>query len=105
MYECIVIHEQGLIRHPDIQPTTAILAAGYRAEGDRDRPVLGVRCCHLVNDCRELDVVGFILDFIRNDHTVDVAALDLEEAGRRFITLANDRGGKDNITAVIVEAV
>jgi PPM family protein phosphatase len=33
-----------------------------------------------------------------------IMASGIEEAGRKFVELACDRGGKDNITAVIVEA-
>jgi protein phosphatase len=32
-----------------------------------------------------------------------IAALGAEPAVKRFIDLANERGGKDNITAVLVE--
>jgi protein phosphatase len=33
-----------------------------------------------------------------------IMGFGIEEAGRKFVELANNRGGKDNITAVIVEA-
>jgi protein phosphatase len=33
-----------------------------------------------------------------------ILGFGIEEAGRKFIELANNRGGKDNITAVLVEA-
>ncbi len=42
--------------------------------------------------------------YLDDDEIPYVLGLGIEEAGRRFIELACDRGGKDNITAVIVEA-
>jgi serine/threonine protein phosphatase PrpC len=42
--------------------------------------------------------------YLRDEEIPGIMAHDLDEAGRLFVALANDRGGKDNITAVIVEA-
>ena len=42
--------------------------------------------------------------YLRPDEVAEVASLGGELCVRRFIDLANSRGGRDNITAVIVEA-
>lgn len=42
--------------------------------------------------------------YLDDDEIPYLLGFGIEEAGRRFIELACDRGGKDNITAVIVEA-
>jgi protein phosphatase len=41
--------------------------------------------------------------YLKPDEIPEVLALGPEPAVKHFITLANQRGGKDNITAVVVE--
>ncbi len=41
--------------------------------------------------------------YLRDREVAPIAKLGGEEAVRRFIELANERGGKDNITAILVE--
>jgi protein phosphatase len=41
--------------------------------------------------------------YLKHTEIPKVMELDLERAARRFVAMANERGGKDNITAVVVD--
>ncbi len=41
--------------------------------------------------------------YLKHTEIPKVMELDLERASRRFVAMANERGGKDNITAVVVD--
>jgi protein phosphatase len=41
--------------------------------------------------------------YLRESDIAPIVALQGENAVKKFIALANERGGKDNITAILVE--
>jgi protein phosphatase len=57
----------------------------------------------LVSGVRFLLCSDGLHGYLREEDIPDIVALGGREAVQRFIDLANGRGGKDNITAVLVE--
>jgi protein phosphatase len=74
-----------------------------RAVGNREYVQVDTRCVPLVSGVRFLLCSDGLHGYLREEDIPDIVALGGREAVQRFIDLANGRGGKDNITAVLVE--
>lgn len=75
-----------------------------RAVGNRDYVQVDTKVIELEIGDRYLLCSDGLHGYLRSDEIAEVASPGGEVAVQRFIDLANDRGGKDNITAVLVEA-
>jgi protein phosphatase len=74
-----------------------------RAVGNRDYVEVDTGLLTLVGGDRFLLCSDGLHGYLRDDEISVVTFLDAELAVRRFIEMANERGGKDNITAIMVE--
>ena len=74
-----------------------------RAVGNRDYVQVDTNLVQLAAQDRYLLCSDGLHGYLRTEEIAELAAHGGEEAVQRFIDLANDRGGKDNITAVLVE--
>jgi serine/threonine protein phosphatase PrpC len=74
-----------------------------RAVGNREYVEVDTRCVPLVPRLRFLLCSDGLHGYLRDDDIPSLIALGGMHAVERFIDLANERGGKDNITAVLVE--
>jgi serine/threonine protein phosphatase PrpC len=74
-----------------------------RAVGNREYVQVDTRRIPLTPGCRFLLCSDGLHGYLQDHDIPGIAHLGGEVAVRRFIDLANERGGKDNITAVLVE--
>jgi serine/threonine protein phosphatase PrpC len=74
-----------------------------RAVGNREYVQVDTRCIHLAVGQRFLLCSDGLHGYLKEEDIPSVVGTGGELAIERFIALANERGGKDNITAVLVE--
>lgn len=74
-----------------------------RAVGNRDYVQVDTRHLPLVSGMRLLLCSDGLHGYLEADEIPAIAAAGGAEAVQRFIDLANERGGKDNITAILLE--
>jgi protein phosphatase len=74
-----------------------------RAVGNREYVQVDTKCIPLAAGVRFLLCSDGLHGYLKDSDIPPIVALGGSPAVARFIRLANDRGGKDNITAVLVE--
>jgi protein phosphatase len=74
-----------------------------RAVGNREYVQVDTRRIALASGQRFLLCSDGLHGYLQDADIPDIVALSGDPAVHRFIKLANERGGKDNITAVLVE--
>ena len=74
-----------------------------RAVGNREYVQVDTKCVPLAPGARFLLCSDGLHGYLKDTDIPPIVALGGEAAVARFVRLANDRGGKDNITAVLVE--
>jgi protein phosphatase len=74
-----------------------------RAVGNREYVQVDTRCVPLATGVRFLLCSDGLHGYLKEEDIPPIVALSGNPAVERFVRLANDRGGKDNITAVLVE--
>ncbi len=74
-----------------------------RAVGNREYVQVDTKCVPLAAGVRFLLCSDGLHGYLKETDIPPIVALGGEAAVARFVRLANDRGGKDNITAVLVE--
>ncbi len=74
-----------------------------RAVGNREYVQVDTRRIPLVSSARFLLCSDGLHGYLRDDDIPGTVRMGGAAAVRRFIDLANERGGKDNITAILVE--
>jgi serine/threonine protein phosphatase PrpC len=74
-----------------------------RAVGNREYVQVDTNLVRLEKGDRYLLCSDGLHGYLRANEVIDIAALGGERAVNAFIDLANQRGGKDNITAIMVE--
>jgi protein phosphatase len=74
-----------------------------RAVGNREYVQVDTRLVGLQPGDRFLLCSDGLHGYLRDPEVPPIVALGGENAVKRFIQLANERGGKDNITAIMVE--
>jgi len=74
-----------------------------RAVGNREYVQVDTRCIPLATGLRFLLCSDGLHGYLREEDIPFVVGMGGAVAVERFIELANERGGKDNITAVVVE--
>jgi serine/threonine protein phosphatase PrpC len=74
-----------------------------RAVGNREYVQVDTRCVALASGMRFLLCSDGLHGYLSEKDIPTIVALGGVECVRRFVDLANERGGKDNITAVLVE--
>ena len=74
-----------------------------RAVGNREYVQVDTRRIPLVSASRFLLCSDGLHGYLREDDIPGIVRMGGATAVRRFIDLANERGGKDNITAILVE--
>ena len=94
--------KQGLITEQDARrsPHKNVIT---RAVGNRDYVEVDTRLIALSAGDRFLLCSDGLHGYLRNEDIIPIVRLGRERAVRRFIDLANERGGRDNITAILVE--
>ncbi|MDP9036816.1 MAG: protein phosphatase 2C domain-containing protein [Myxococcota bacterium] len=73
-----------------------------RAVGNREYVQVDTRSVRLASGMRFLLCSDGLHGYLRDDDIPAIVAMGGVQAVERFIALANERGGKDNITAVLV---
>jgi serine/threonine protein phosphatase PrpC len=74
-----------------------------RAVGNREYVQVDTRCIPLAAGMRFLLCSDGLHGYLHDDDIPPIVALGGAPSVRKFVDLANQRGGKDNITAVLVE--
>jgi protein phosphatase len=74
-----------------------------RAVGNREYVQVDTRAVAVTAGVRILLCSDGLHGYLRDEDIPTVAALGGETSVRRFIDIANERGGKDNITAILLE--
>jgi protein phosphatase len=74
-----------------------------RAVGNRDYVQVDTGLVKLSSGIRFLLCSDGLHGYLRESDIAPIVALQGENAVKKFIALANERGGKDNITAILVE--
>jgi protein phosphatase len=74
-----------------------------RAVGNREYVQVDTRCVPLVAGVRFLLCSDGLHGYLREEDIPAIVALGGTQAVEQFVDLANERGGKDNITAILVE--
>jgi PPM family protein phosphatase len=74
-----------------------------RAVGNREYVQVDTRCVPLAGGMRFLLCSDGLHGYLREEDIPAIVAFGGQDCVTRFIDLANERGGKDNITAVLVE--
>ena len=94
--------KQGLITPQEAQrsPHRNVIT---RAVGNRDYVQVDTALVDLLPGDRLLLCSDGLHGYLRDEDVVPTVALGQDAAVKRFIDLANERGGKDNITAILVE--
>ncbi|MDP9151491.1 MAG: protein phosphatase 2C domain-containing protein [Myxococcota bacterium] len=73
-----------------------------RAVGNREYVQVDTRSVHLARGMRFLLCSDGLHGYLKDDDIPPIVGIGGPQAVERFIALANERGGKDNITAVLV---
>jgi protein phosphatase len=94
--------KQGLIT-PDEARRSPHRNVITRAVGNRDYVEVDTGLIALMGGDRFLLCSDGLHGYLREDEISIVTFMGAEEAVGRFIEMANERGGKDNITAILVE--
>jgi serine/threonine protein phosphatase PrpC len=94
--------KQGLItpEEASISPHRNVIT---RAVGNRDYVEVDTRIVPIERGVRFLLCSDGLHGYLRDEDIVPVTKLGGDSAVKSFIDLANDRGGKDNITAILLE--
>ncbi len=94
--------KQGLITPQEavISPHRNVIT---RAVGSRDYVEVDTRIVGLTPGDRFLLCSDGLHGYVKDEDIAPIVSLGGTEAVQRFIDLANERGGRDNITAVLVE--
>jgi len=94
--------KQGLITEQDARrsPHRNVIT---RAVGNLDYVEVDTRVLAVSRGDRFLLCSDGLHGYLRDEDIIPIVRLGGERAVRRFIELANERGGRDNITAVLVE--
>ena len=94
--------KQGLITPQEAQrsPHRNVIT---RAVGNRDYVQVDTGLVELHKGDRFLLCSDGLHGYLKDEDVCPIVAAGQEVAVRKFIDLANDRGGKDNITAILVE--
>lgn len=94
--------KQGLItpEEASVSPHRNVIT---RAVGNRDYVEVDTRIVPIERGTRFLLCSDGLHGYLRDEDIVPIVALGGDRAVRAFIDLANERGGKDNITAILVE--
>jgi protein phosphatase len=94
--------KEGLISHEEAarSPHRNVIT---RAVGNREYVQVDTRAVPVTSGVRFLLCSDGLHAYLRNDDIPSTVALGGSTAVGRFIHLANERGGKDNITVVLVE--
>ena len=94
--------KQGLITHEEatVSPHRNVIT---RAVGSRDYVEVDTRIVGLTQGDRFLLCSDGLPGYLRDEDIVPLVELGGAEAVQRFVDIANVRGGRDNITAVLVE--
>ena len=74
-----------------------------RAVGNREYVQVDTRCIPLASGARFLLCSDGLHGYLKDDDIPEIVPVGGSAAVKRFVDLANERGGKDNITAVLVE--
>ena len=74
-----------------------------RAVGNREYVQVDTRCVPLLPGTRFLLCSDGLHGYIKDEDIPAIVSMGGTAAVKRFIDLANERGGKDNITAILVE--
>jgi protein phosphatase len=74
-----------------------------RAVGNREYVQVDTRLIALKPGDRFLLCSDGLHGYLREKEVAPIVALKGDEAVKKFISLANERGGKDNITAILLE--
>jgi protein phosphatase len=74
-----------------------------RAVGNREYVQVDTRCIRLASGVRFLLCSDGLHGYLRDEDIPKIVPMGGDAAVQRFIDIANERGGKDNITAVLVE--
>ena len=74
-----------------------------RAVGNREYVQVDTRCVPLLPGTRLLLCSDGLHGYVNDEDIPGIVSMGGTEAVKRFIDLANERGGKDNITAILVE--
>jgi protein phosphatase len=74
-----------------------------RAVGNREYVQVDTRCIRLASGVRFLLCSDGLHGYLRDEDIPKIVPMGGVAAVRRFVDIANERGGKDNITAVLVE--
>jgi protein phosphatase len=74
-----------------------------RAVGNREYVQVDTRCVPLLPGTRFLLCSDGLHGYLRDEDIPAIVGMGGTAAVQRFIDLANERGGKDNITAILVE--
>jgi protein phosphatase len=74
-----------------------------RAVGNREYVQVDTRCVPLAPGGRFLLCSDGLHGYLKDEDIPTIVALGGDATVQRFIALANERGGKDNITAIVVE--
>lgn len=94
--------KQGLItpQEASVSPHRNVIT---RAVGSRDYVEVDTRIVGITKGDKFLLCSDGLHGYLRVEDIVPILALGREAAVQRFIDLANERGGRDNITAILVE--
>jgi protein phosphatase len=71
--------------------------------GNREYVQVDTRCVPLMPGTRFLLCSDGLHGYIKDEDIAGIVEMGGTSAVQRFIDLANERGGKDNITAILVE--
>jgi protein phosphatase len=74
-----------------------------RAVGNREYVQVDTRCIPLVSGARFLLCSDGLHGYLKDADIAPIVSLGGDRAVEKFVGLANERGGKDNITAVLLE--
>jgi protein phosphatase len=94
--------KQGLISQEEAErsPQRNVIT---RAVGNREYVQVDTRCIPLVSGARFLLCSDGLHGYLKEDDIAPIVSLGGDRAVETFIDLANERGGKDNITALLLE--
>ncbi len=94
--------KQGIItpEQAEVSPNKNVIT---RAVGNRDYVEVDTRLLGLATGDKFLLCSDGLHGYLRDHDVAPILQLGGDRAVKRFIDLANERGGKDNITAIVVE--
>jgi protein phosphatase len=94
--------KQGLISAEEAErsPQRNVIT---RAVGNREYVQVDTRQIELVSGARFLLCSDGLHGYLKDDDIAPIVALGGDRSVDKFVALANERGGKDNITAILLE--